>query len=252
MNKYVYTVRQSIVTLTPFEIILLAAILLLSIVSFIVKGEFGLNNLIACVSATLGVFCVVLGAKGSMANWIFGIVECVLYTYIALSGHIYGDALQRLFYTLPMQFVGWHLWSKRKRNNEAVQIRTRYMTWRIRALYFVVIMLMILAFGYFLKFAGPHLTDFFHYMNFRVQPDYTNELQLWLDASTTILFLVAMFVSTKAYVEQWYLWLIINVLSMVMWYLSTIDFSFMMVAKYAVYFVNTFYGIYMWHKLSKA
>ncbi len=252
MNKYLYTLRQSIVTLTLFEAALLAAILCLSIISFVVKGEFAVNNLIACVSATLGVFCVVLGAKGSMANWLFGTVECLLYTYIALSGHIYGDALQRLFYTLPMQFVGWHLWSKRKRNNAAVQIKTRYMSWRIRALYFVVIVFLIVCFACFLKLAGPHLTEFFYYMHFRVQPDYSNEFQLWLDASTTILFLVAMFVSTRAYVEQWYLWLVINLLSIAMWWMSNAGVSFMMVAKYTVYLVNTFYGIYMWNKLSKA
>ncbi len=252
MNKYFYILRQSLVTLKPFEVLLLTAILVLAVISFVVKGEFGVNNLIACVSAILGVFCVVLGAKGSMANWLFGIVECVLYSYIALAGHIYGDALQRILYTLPMQFVGWHLWSKRRLDNDEVQIKTRYMTWRVRGLYVFITVCIILAFGYFLKFIGPHLTSFFYSMHFHVQPNYTNEVQLWLDASTTILFLVAMFVSTKAYVEQWYLWLFINVFSILIWSLSTTEFSFMTTAKYSVYLVNSFYGLYMWHKLSKA
>ncbi len=251
MNKYIYILRQSLVTLKPFEVLLLTAILVLAVISFIVKGEFGMNNLIACVSAILGVFCVVLGAKGSMANWLFGIVECVLYSYIALAGHIYGDAMQRILYTLPMQFVGWHLWSKRRLNNDEVQIQTRYMTWRIRFLYVLVTVCIILAFGYFLKFVGPHLTDFFYAMNFHVQPNYTNQLQLWLDASTTILFLVAMFISTRAYVEQWYLWLFINVFSIIIWSMSTTEFSFMTTAKYSVYLVNSFYGLYVWNKLSK-
>ncbi len=252
MNRYFYILRQSLVTLKPFEVLLLVAILVLSIISFVVKGEFGLNNLIACVSAILGVFCVVLGAKGSMANWLFGIVECVLYSYIALAGHIYGDAMQRILYTLPMQFVGWHLWSKRRLNNDEVQIQTRYMTWRIRFLYVLVTACIILAFGYFLKFVGPHLTDFFYAMHFHVQPNYTNQVQLWLDASTTILFLVAMFISTRAYVEQWYLWLFINIFSIIIWSMSTTEFSFMTTAKYSVYLVNSFYGLYVWNKLSKA
>ncbi len=251
MNKYLRIVRQSIITLTPFEVLLLVAILVLSILSFVVKGEFRLNNFIACVSAILGVFCVVLGAKGSIANWIFGIVECVLYSYIALAGHIYGDAMQRILYTLPMQFVGWHLWSKRKLNNDAAQIKTRYMTWKVRFLYLVITILIILAFGYFLKFVGPHLTNFFYAMNFHVQPNYTNGFQLWLDATTTIFFLVAMFISTKAYVEQWFLWLFINIFSIIIWSLSATEFSFMTVAKYSVYLVNSFYGLYMWNRLSK-
>ncbi len=243
--------RQSLATLTLFEMFLIGAILLLSLLSFVVKGEFSTNNCLACVSAVLGVFCVVLGAKGSMANWLFGIVECLLYSYIALAGHIYGDAMQRILYTLPMQFVGWHLWSKRKIGNAAGQIRTRYMSWRVRALYFLVTAAVVLAFGFFLTFVGPHLTDFFYRMHFHVQPTYTNAFQLWLDATTTILFLVTMFISTRAYVEQWYVWIVINIFSITIWSLSPTDFSFMTVAKYSVYLVNSFYGLYMWRRLSK-
>ncbi len=250
MNKYVYYLRQSFVHLNWFEITLMSAIMLLAILSFIIKGEFGVNNFIAAVSAILGVFCVVLGAKGSITNWLFGIVECFLYTYIAISGHIYGDALQRMLYTLPMQFIGWHLWSKRERDDESTQIQTRYMTWKVRMMYLTITAVMVLAFGYVLKFVGPHLTNFFDYMHFKVQADYASQSQLWLDSTTTVLSVVTLFISVKAYVEQWYLWLFINICSILIWVQSSTDFSFMVVAKYSVYLINSFYGIYMWHKLS--
>lgn len=251
MNKYVNTVVLSFRRLNWFEIMLMAAIIILAVISFIYKGEFAFNNFIACASAIMGVFCVVLGAKGSMANWIFGIIECFLYTYISISGHIYGDAMQRIFYTLPMQFIGWYLWSKRERKDESTQINTRYMSWLTRLEYLSVTVVMVLLLGYFLKFAGPHLTDFFSYMHFKVQANYSSELQLWLDATTTVLAIVTTFISVKAYVEQWYLWLFINVFSILIWIQSDTDFSFMVVAKYSVYLVNSFYGIYMWNKLSK-
>ena len=88
-------------------------------------------------------------------------------------------------------------------------------------------------------------------MHFHVQANYASESQLWLDATTTVLAIVTMFISVKAYVEQWYMWLFINVLSILIWIQSDTDFSFMVVAKYSVYLVNSFYGIYMWNKLSK-
>lgn len=238
-------------TLNWFECLLLASIILLSLYKYYSKDELSVNDYISCVSATLGVFCVVLGAKGSMANWIFGIVEGFLYTYIAFSGHIFGDALQRLFYTLPMQFVGWHLWSKRRRDDDSTQIKTRYMTWATRGKYLLAMLLLIFSLGMLLKHLGPYLTEFITSLGWKIEANYTNELQLWMDASTTILFAVALFISTKAYVEQWYLWMFINVFSIIIWSLSTTDFSFMMVAKYSVYLVNSFYGIYMWNKLSK-
>lgn len=251
-SKYTNIVTKSIKTLNWFEALLMALIIALAIASFIIKGVFGINNFIAAISAILGVFCVVLGAKGSLANWIFGIVECFLYTYISISGHIYGDALQRILYTLPMQFIGWHMWSKRKINEESTQIVTRYMTWKTRFFYSSITAILILALGAFLKFAGPHLTDFFTYMHFKVQANYSSEWQLWLDATTTILAIVTVFISVKAYVEQWYLWLFINIFSILIWLASPTDFSFMVVAKYSVYLINSFYGIYMWNKLSKS
>ena len=252
MNRLNNTIVRSLKGLNWFEMFLLAAIIVLAIISFIIKGEFQINNFIACLSAVLGVFCVVLGAKGSMANWIFGIVECFLYTYISISGHIYGDALQRILYTLPMQFVGWYMWSKRERNDGSTQIVTRYMSWLTRLEYLIVTVTLVLALGFFLKLAGPHLTQLFTLLHFKVPADYASESQLWLDATTTILAIMTTFISVKAYVEQWYLWLFINVLSICIWMQSDTDFSFMVVAKYSVYLINSFYGIYMWHKLSHA
>ena len=250
-NRYLAMLQRSLSSLNAFEISLLAAIMILSIVSFVLKGEFEFNNFLAALSAILGVFCVVLGAKGSMANWIFGIFEGIIYTYICFAGHIYGDALQRLLYTLPMQFIGWHLWSKRERNDGSTQIVTRYMSWGVRFVYLILTAAMTLAFGLFLKFAGPHLTDFFHSMNFHVQPEYANEYQLWFDAASTVLAIVTTWISAKAYVEPWYLWLVINFLSISIWIMSDSAFSFMIVSKYSIYTINCIYGIWMWHRLSK-
>ena len=43
----------------------------------------------------------------------------------------------------------------------------------------------------------------------------------------------------------------INVAYIALWLMSDSEFSFMTVAKYCVYFISSFYGIYTWHKLSK-
>lgn len=131
-NRYFIILRQTFKSLNWFETVLLLAILSLAVMSFFIKGDFGTNAIIAAVAAILGVFCVVLGAKGSLANWIFGVVEAFLHIYICFCTHIYGDMLQRLFYNLPMQFIGFNMWKKRTRHDGTATIRTRYMTWRQR------------------------------------------------------------------------------------------------------------------------
>ncbi|MBQ0056739.1 MAG: nicotinamide mononucleotide transporter [Bacteroidales bacterium] len=256
MKKYIVLLRQTFKSLNWFEIMLLLAILSLAVASFVIKCDFSLNACIAAVGAILGVFCVVLGAKGSMANWLFGIVEAFLHIYICFCTHIYGDFLQRLFYNLPMQFIGWKQWGKRRRSEDNTRIHTRYMTWGQRVETLAVVAVGTAALGVFLIYFGPWMIGALQAilpdMQFKtLKMDYDSTAQLWLDSFTTVLSIVTMWVSVKAFVEQWYMWLIINVAYIAMWLMSDSVFSFMTVAKYSVYLVNSFYGIYMWNKLSK-
>lgn len=255
-NKYTDVLSKSFKSLNAFDYILIITICALSIVSFVVKGDFNFRIFIAAFSAILGVFCVVLGAKGSVANWIIGTVECVLHIYICFVSHIYGDFLQRIFWNLPMQFLGWKNWRKRERKDNSTAIRTRYMTWSQRGITFVAVAVLTIILGIFLKYFGPWmigvLREILPDMQFKtLKPDYDFPALLWFDAFTTVASIVALYISIKAFVEQWYLWLAINISSLCIWIFQDTEFSFMTIAKYGVYLVNTFYGIYMWNKLSK-
>lgn len=250
------TITGSLKTLNAFEIVLLASICALSVISFVIKGQFSWQNCVAAASAILGVFCVVLGAKGSIANWIFGIAEAFLHIFICFCTHIYGDMLQRLIYNLPMQFVGWKSWKKRERDDHSMTIHTRYMTWRQRLTTIALVVIGTVALSLFLYEFGPWLMNslksIFPDIEFKTfKMDYDHPTQLWLDSFTTVMSIITMYVSVKAFVEQWYMWLIINIAYIAMWLMSDSAFSFMTVAKYSVYLVNSFYGIYMWRKLSK-
>lgn len=256
MNQYIDTIRKSLTTLNWFEKLLLVAILALTVIGFVMKGEITLNTSIAAIAAILGVFCVVLGAKGSLANWLFGIVEAFLHIYICFCTHIYGDMIQRLVYNLPMQFIGWSKWKKRERNDGSQTIHTRYMTWQQRVTTIIVVAAGTFFLGEFLIYFGPWMIEFLQSilpdMQFKtLKMDYDAPMQLWLDSFTTVMSIITMYVSVKAFVEQWYMWIIINVAYISMWLMSDSDFSFMTVAKYSVYLINSFYGIYMWNKLSK-
>lgn len=256
VKNYSEVVKKSFITLNAFEIVLMACIMLLALSSFFIKGEFGWQNCIAAVSAILGVLCVVLGAKGSLANWIFGILEGILHIIISFCTHMYGDFLQRIFWNLPMQFVGWKSWRKRELDDHTNRVKTRYMTWYQRFATFIVVVIMTFLLGVFLKSFGPWMIETLHSilpdMQFKtLKMDYDQEAQLWLDSFTTVLSIVTLYISVKAFVEQWYMWLIINVSYITMWLMSDSEFSFMTVAKYSVYLINSFYGIWMWNKLSK-
>jgi len=247
-----------------FETTLFTVVVVTSLYNFFEKGEYSVNVTIASLSALLGVICVIYGAKGSMANWIVGIVECFLHIYITCVEHFYGDALQRLFYNLPMQFIGWNSWKKRRvaRANGKKRLRTRFMTWRVRLITLLVIAISTVLLSLFLKYHGSDLREFLvaFLANFNIEadfktlkPDYPSQLSLWLDSFTTVCSIIAMYISVKAYVEMWWIWLAINVAYLIMWGSNpNSDFTFMTIVKYSIYLVNTFYGLYMWNRLSKS
>ncbi len=74
---------------------------------------------IGSIAGIAGVICVVLVAKGSIWNYLFGVVNVSLYAYISYKAAIYGDAGLNALYYLPMQFIGW--WQWRKRGAEAAE-----------------------------------------------------------------------------------------------------------------------------------
>lgn len=77
-------------------------------------------------------------------------------------------------------------------------------------------------------------------------------LQL-IDSTTTILSIVAFLLQIGRFTEQWILWMIINVFSIMMWtlLLGTPDGSVTMIIMFSAYLINGIYGYRNWLKLSK-
>ena len=71
------------------------------------------DSWIGIISAITGVICVVLTAKGKLGCYVFGVVNCVAYAYIAYQAKYYGDVMENLLYFLPMQFIGFITWKKK-------------------------------------------------------------------------------------------------------------------------------------------
>jgi nicotinamide mononucleotide transporter len=74
---------------------------------------------------------------------------------------------------------------------------------------------------------------------------YTDDPQPYLDALTTIPAIVAQVLMVMAFREQWYLWLIVDVLAMVMWLRAE---NYCMAAQYAFWCANCIYGYVQWTK----
>ena len=151
------------------------------------------------------------------------------------------DGRFNALYYLPMQFIG--LWQWRKRGaavseaeaaGEGVQVKARRLDLKQRIFLALGCFVAVALIGFLLK----HLGD--------PQP--------FKDSATTVLSIVAQALMALAFMEQWALWIITNVISVVMWGVCVARgeaHAGVMVIMWTFYLLNSINGLRVWLKLSK-
>ena len=153
------------------------------------------------ISSTTGVICVVCTGKGKLSAYLFGLINSVLYAIIAFEAAYYGETMLNLIYYVPMQFVGFYVWS-RHMNQESHEVEKRHMKNTGRLILLLCMIAGTVLYGYLLKFLGDAMP--------------------FVDAFTTVSSVIAMIISVRMFAEQWWVWVAIDVFSVYMWY---VDFS---------------------------
>ena len=225
--------------LSAYDWFLIVGVIVSNVVYSLLSGNI---DIIGSVAGVAGVLCVVLVAKGSIWNYVFGIVNVSLYAYISYKASLYGDAGLNALYYFPMQFIGWWQWRKRgaaMSQNEAgaqsVQVKARRFNWKQRALLFVGCAAAVIAGGFLLKYLG--------------------DPQPFKDSTTTVLSIVAQALMALAFMEQWVLWIITNIVSVVMWCICVARgdaHAAVMVIMWVFYLLNSLNGLRVWLALSKS
>ena len=224
--------------LSLYDWFLIIGVILTNIVYSILTGTLDIFGSLAGIT---GVLCVELVAKGSIWNYAFGLVNVSLYAWISFKTELYGDAGLNALYYLPMQFIGWWQWRKhgaavsdKEAEGGSAQVKARRLDWKHRLLLGVACCAAICAVGYLLM----HLGD--------PQP--------FKDSATTVLSIVAQALMALAFMEQWMLWIVTNIVSVVMWCICVSRgeaHAGVMVIMWAFYLLNSINGLRVWKRLSK-
>ncbi len=195
------------------------------------------DSLIGIIATLTGILNVVLVAKGSMINYAFGIVNTVLYTIIAYKAGYGGDFVTFLFYYIPLQFVGIYAWK-----NHAAEDTNLEDVKRMNVVQIIGSIVILVVGTYITMLLLPVITDIFN------MP--INELP-FVDAFTTFAGIFAGILMLKRYAEQWYIWVFVNIGSVIMWVtmLGKDEAAVAMVVMWAAYLANAIYGAYNWRKM---
>jgi len=210
-----------------FEIIWLILSTVIMIVLSVIWGD----NLLALISGITGILGVVLAAKGKVSTYIFATVNVAIYALLTFQNHLYGEFMLNAFYYIPMNFIGFYLWSKHK-DNESGEVEGKKLTVRQTVILFAAVAVVVLVYWQILSRIGGQLA--------------------LIDAMSTIFSVVALIMQVARYAEQWLLWIIVNVVSVVMWLLliGKDSSAVTMVVMWVAYLFNSVYGYYNWRKLA--
>lgn len=190
------------------------------------------ENIIGIIAALTGVICVILTGKGKISSYIFGTVNTVLYAYIAFGAKYYGEVMLNMLYYLPMNFVGFIMW-KKNMNSETQEVEKRKLTYKWQALIAILCCICVYLYGLILKKLGGSLP--------------------FVDSMSTVLSVFAQILCVKRYMEQWLLWIVVDVVTVIMWIAAFFNGgeSIATLIMWSIYLLNAVFMFVKWYRESK-
>ena len=217
---------------TLFEKTWIAVFTLINIGLFLVWQDTALS----LISSLAGMLCVVLVAKGKIANFYFGIIQTATYAYISYGYGLYGETMLNALFYLPTQFVGLYMWQQHKARQQVADedIEVKRLS-RKGWLYLLVAVAVVSAVYAEILIA-------------------LKAQQVRIDSLAVVLSIVAQILMTLRYAEQWVLWILVNILSIVLWVVTLMQSGgndYAMLVMWSAFLVNSIYGWYNWLKFAR-
>lgn len=230
------------------------AIMTLMVVAIAITTVFKLQEpqartlliLIAATGSVMGVASSVLSANGLIWTFVFGLLDIACCLVVDADNGIWGDFSMHLFYLLPMQIVGIWQWRKRGASGAGKEVKARRLTPRQR--WWVTLGVAVgLAAVYGILLSIKLWT---------MDPADINRTQVFADAARTTFNIAGQILMSLAFYEQWYLWILVNIASILLWGSTMVSsaassYTAVMFVKYCFYLVNSLNGLRIWYNLSR-
>ena len=198
---------------------------------------------LSLVSGLLGITSVILCSQGNILTFFFGFGQIITYTYLCWLERFYAGIAMNAFYFVS-QIYGIYAWRRLIRTAQQSPSELQSASADDSSSLIVprniplpVFALIIVAMAAVAALAGWLLAR------------YTDDSQPYIDALTTTVSVVAQIMLVMAIRQQWWLWLFVDVLFVVMWIIAG---NGCMVAQYIFWCANCIYGLIRWQSLVRA
>lgn len=175
------------------------------------------------VGTTLGLLYLYLEYKANIWLWLIGLIMPLVHGMLYFSKGLYADAMMNVYYVLAGLY-GWIVWKNKKPDGKPMPIsKTPVSVWAKLAGVYALLHVALFCFLYFC----------------------TDSKVPVLDSFTTALSVVAMWMLSRKYVEQWLVWLVVDAVTVGLYLYKGIPIT---AGLYTIYCVLAVAGYYRWKR----
>jgi len=181
-------------------------------------------QILEIIATITGIICVYLQTRENILAWPFGILSVTILSYIFLDQKLYSDTILHVIY-IGLNIYGWWYWSSGKNQiNQTVEIAS--MTISEKLLSALIIIFGASVWGYFMN-------------------RYTDAELAFVDAFTTTGSLAAQYLLSRKVLQNWLIWIVVDVVAVSMYIYKGLYFTSFM---FAVFLGLCIKGYFDWRK----
>ena len=190
--------------------------------------EFIIAHWLDIVTTILGLAYILLEYRASTWMWLVGFLMQSLGIVLYYQKGLYADCCME-FYYLGVTIYGWWRWVKPKANSQKPIAISRFPKKLI--LPWLAIIAVVWAIIYWLLVT------------------FTNSNVPLADSFTTALSIIGIWALAHKFLEQWFIWIAVDVVTCVLYFYKDIPFK---ASLYALYVVIAVFGYFKWRKMMKS
>jgi nicotinamide mononucleotide transporter len=195
------------------------------------------NNYIEVFGAITGIIYVFLEIRQTIWLWPVGVITSAVYIWVFFTGKLYADMSLQGYY-LVISFLGWYWWLKgaglRAQDTEQKEVieeeKMELPVTRLKLRMGILLAIVFVVLYAVMWFILSHLTD--------------SPVPGW-DSFLTSLSIIATWMLARKIYEHWFLWIVVNIVSFILYFTRGL---YPTVVLYIVYAVMSFIGLNIWKK----
>lgn len=188
-------------------------------------------NYLEIIGTAVGLVYLWLEYRASIYLWIAGIVMPAIYIFVYYRAGLYADFGINIYYLLAAAY-GWIVWTRKQTRSATEPARAASTTITKLPLKYLPALTVVFA----VAFVGIAW----------VLIRFTDSNVPWLDSFTTALSIVGMWMLARKYVEQWWAWVLVDVVCCGLYVYKDLYFTSVL---YGLYAIIAIFGYYKWKRM---